>query len=86
MNIEALLDVLGLRRNETKGVWEPTQVCQHLGIGVAKSGVSRVDRSRHSHETSHYPLPEHTQLIFTTDRPPPPPPLHFAHAAVERGE
>jgi hypothetical protein len=32
--IEAVLDLLGLSRNPSKGVWEPTQLMEHLGIGI----------------------------------------------------
>lgn len=32
--VDALLELLGLRRNPRKGVWEPTQHLQHLGLGV----------------------------------------------------
>jgi hypothetical protein len=30
--VEALLHRLGLRRNHKKGLWEPTQVADHLGL------------------------------------------------------
>jgi len=32
--ISAVLDLLGLSRNPKKGVWEPTQMMEHLGIGI----------------------------------------------------
>ena len=32
--ISAVLDLLGLSRNFTKGVWEPTQIMEHLGMGI----------------------------------------------------
>ena len=32
--VEAVLDLLGLSRNTKKGIWEPSQVLQHLGLGV----------------------------------------------------
>jgi hypothetical protein len=32
--IEALLHRLGLQRNPKKGMWEPTQVVDHLGLTV----------------------------------------------------
>ena len=45
--VEKLMDNLGLRRNETKGVWEPGQVLEHLGLEVdTKEGVFRVTPKR----------------------------------------
>ena len=32
--VEAVLALLGLRRNCSKGVWSPTQTLEHLGIGI----------------------------------------------------
>ena len=32
--VSAVLSLLGLSRNENKGVWEPTQMLTHLGMGV----------------------------------------------------
>ena len=32
--ISAVLQLLGLSRNEKKGVWEPTQMLEHLGMGI----------------------------------------------------
>jgi len=32
--VSDVLGILGLSRNEKKGVWEPTQALQHLGLGV----------------------------------------------------
>jgi hypothetical protein len=32
--VTAVLELLGLSRNEKKGVWDPTQALQHLGLGV----------------------------------------------------
>jgi len=32
--VEAILDLLGLRRNVKKGFWEPVQELKHLGLGV----------------------------------------------------
>jgi hypothetical protein len=32
--VEALLHQLGLRRNPNKGMWEPTQVGDHLGLTI----------------------------------------------------
>jgi hypothetical protein len=32
--ITAILSLLGLSRNLTKGVWEPTQMMEHLGMGI----------------------------------------------------
>ena len=32
--VDALLELLGLRRNARKGCWDPTQHLQHLGLGV----------------------------------------------------
>lgn len=35
-----VLDLLGLRRNPNKGVWDPAQVAEHLGLGInTKEGV-----------------------------------------------
>jgi hypothetical protein len=32
--VAALLDRLGLRRNPSKGHWEPTQIYEHLGLQI----------------------------------------------------
>jgi len=45
--VEAVLDLLGLSRNPKKGIWEPSQVLQHLGLGVdTKKGVFFVTPER----------------------------------------
>jgi hypothetical protein len=32
--VACLLDCLGLGRNPKKGYWEPTQICEHLGLQI----------------------------------------------------
>ena len=45
--ITAVLELLGLSRNEKKGVWEPTHALQHLGLGVdTEKGVFFVTPGR----------------------------------------
>ena len=45
--VTAVLDLLGLVRNATKGVWEPCQSLEHLGIGVdSKRGIFFVTERR----------------------------------------
>jgi hypothetical protein len=40
--VEALLHRLGLHRNPKKGLWEPTQVGDHLGLTIdLRNGVFR---------------------------------------------
>jgi len=44
---DALMGLLGLARNPNKGVWDPAQVVQHLGLGVdAKRGLFFVTEER----------------------------------------
>ena len=45
--VDAVLALLGLSRNASKGVWEPCQVLQHLGLGVdTKRGMFFVTPER----------------------------------------
>jgi len=45
--VAAVLELLGLSRNEKKGVWEPTHALQHLGLGVdTEKGVFFVTPGR----------------------------------------
>jgi hypothetical protein len=45
--VRALLAVLGVKVSDTKSVWKPTQVLQHLGLEVdTKAGVFRVTAQR----------------------------------------
>lgn len=45
--VDAVLGVLGLRRNASKGVWQPAQVVKHLGLGVdTKRGIFFVTPER----------------------------------------
>jgi len=45
--VSTVLDLLGLVRNATKGVWEPAQSLEHLGLGVdTKNGIFFVTPER----------------------------------------
>ena len=45
--VEAVLALLGLRRNAKKGIWEPSQVVEHLGLGVdTEKGIFYVTPTR----------------------------------------
>ena len=45
--VQAVLDVLGLRRHPGKGEWEPVQTLKHLGLGIdTKKGIFFVTPDR----------------------------------------
>jgi hypothetical protein len=63
--VEALRHRLGLQRNPTKGLWEPTQVGDHLGLTInLLKGEFRapVDKL--------HALSKHAQCYSAAQRPP----------------